>query len=89
MDKELESMFARAEELLEELEEEYNNYLHTKKVSRRARNLTHEVLEKLKDALEHTLRKAWEKFIAPSLSDEDIQKALIYFPAENDLHSFR
>lgn len=89
MDKELESMFARAEELLEELEEEYNNYLHTKKVSRRARNLTHEVLEKLKDALEHTLRKAWEKFIAPNLSDEDKQKARIYFPAENDLNSFR
>jgi type II secretory pathway predicted ATPase ExeA len=57
MDKELESMFTRAEKLLGELEEEYNSCLHVKNVTEEAKHLTHEVLEKLKNVLNHTMAK--------------------------------
>ena len=89
MDKELESMFTRAEKLLGELEEEYNNCLHAKNVTEEAKHLTHEVLEKLKNVLNHTMIKVWEKIIAPDLSDEDKKKRAISFPTSNSLQSFR
>ncbi len=88
MDKGLESMFTRAEKLLGELEKEYNSCLHAKNVTEEAKHLTHEVLEKLKNALNHTMAKAWEKIIAPDLSAADKKKRDISFPTSNSLQSF-
>jgi len=89
MDKELTSMFTRAEKLLGELEEEYNSCLHAKNVTDKAKHLTHEVLEKLKNALNHTMAKVWEKIIAPDLSDKGKKERDISFPTSNSLQSFR
>ncbi len=46
MDTELESMLDRADELVVDLEGEYKKCLQLQNVTERAKNLTHEVLEK-------------------------------------------
>ncbi len=89
MDPELESMLDRADELIRDLEAEYKNCLKAQNVSERAKNLTHEVLEKLKNVLDHTMRRAWRKYIAPNLLERDRERVLVYFPIASDLHSFR
>ncbi len=89
MGPELESILDRANELLRDLEDEYKSCLRGEKVTERAKNLTHEVLEKLRSALDHTMTRAWGKFIAPNLSDKDRERARVYFPITNDLNSFR
>ncbi len=89
MEPELESMLDRADELLRDLEDEYKDCLKAKKVSERAKNLTHEVLEKLRNALDHIMRMAWGKYIAPNLSEQDRDRVLVYFPIAGDLHSYR
>lgn len=88
MDLELESMLDRADELFRDLEDEYEKCLQTQNVTARVKNLTHEVLEKLKNALDHTMRRAWRRYIAPSLLERDRKRALVYFPIASDLHSF-
>lgn len=89
MDTELESLLDRASELLKDLEGEYGNCLKSQSVTKRAMNLTHEVLEKLRNALDHTMRRAWVKYIAPHLSEKDEERARIYFPIAGDLNSFK
>lgn len=89
MNKELQSMLNRAKELLKELEDEYRASLLSRSVTDRARNLTHEVVERLRAVLDHTMRLAWEKFIAPSLTSKDRGRARVYYPITNDMNSFR
>lgn len=89
MNADLESMLDRADELLKDLEGEYKKSLQAKNVTGRAKNLTHEVLEKLRNALDHTMRMAWGKYIAPNLSEQDRERVLVYFPIGDDLHSYR
>ena len=88
MSSHLESMLDRAEELLRELENEYENCLKDKNVTERAKNLTHEILEKLRSALDHTMRIAWEKCVAPNLSEHDKERARVYFPIASNLKAF-
>jgi len=89
MDTELESMLDRADELLGDLEHEYKDCLKLQNVTPRARNLTHEVLEKLRHSLDHAMYIIWEKHIAPTLSEQKRKRARIYFPITNELSSFR
>jgi len=83
MDTEIESQFKRAEELLEELEKEYKTSLHKKIISTRAKNLTHEVLSKLRGTLDHSMRIFFEKNISPTLLPQEEKKARVYFPIVN------
>lgn len=87
MDKHLESMFARAKKLLGELKEEYTICLHSRTVSDEAKNLTHEVLEKLKNILDNTMSKFWIKYIAPNLSEEEREKVRPGFPIGNSFNA--
>lgn len=87
MDSELQSMLDRAGELLKELKDEYESSLGVQKVTNKAKILTHEILEKLRHALDHTMSRAWEKFIAPNLSEEDKEKAHVYFPIGKNPHA--
>ncbi|GAH34724.1 unnamed protein product, partial [marine sediment metagenome] len=89
MDAELESMLDRADELIGDLEDEYKNCLKAKNITTRAQNLTHEVLEKLRHALDHAMRGAWDKYVSPHLSEKDRNRARVYFPIVNDLQNFR
>ena len=88
INRELKSMLDRAGELLGDLEDEYKKCLQAQNVTARAMNLTHEVLEKLRSALDHTMRIIWEKYIAPNLSKQAGKRARVYFPITNDLGSF-
>lgn len=89
MGPELKSILDRADELLKDLEGEYTRCLHSHKVTERAKNITHEILEKLRNALDQTMRKAWEKYISPAISDQERKRARVYFPITSDLNSFR
>jgi hypothetical protein len=89
MDSGLASMLKRAEELLQDLEDEYQKCLESKDVTERAQNLTHEVLDKLRSSLDHAMARAWIKYVAPNLSDKDRQRARVYFPIASDLDSLR
>lgn len=80
----------RASELLRELRDEYSNCLTTRQVSDRAEQLTHEVLERLRSVLDRLARKYWVNRIAGTLSQDDRDRALVYFPitsAQNDFDS--
>ena len=82
-------MLDRANELLKDLENEYSGCLKARNVTERAKNLSNEVLEKLRHLLDHTMRRAWRQYIEPNLSDPDRQRARVYFPIASDSHSFR
>jgi hypothetical protein len=91
MDSELESMLDRADELLGDLEDEYNDCLKTQKVSERAKNLAPEIVVKLRSALDHTMIRAWDKYVSPNLSEQDRSRTRkhVYFPITSDSDSFR
>ncbi len=89
MDSELESMFDRADELISDLEDEYNNCLKAQKVSERAKNLAPEIVVKLRSALDHAMRWAWNKHVSPNLVEQDRKRAHVYFPITSGLGSFR
>lgn len=88
MDPDLSSMLDRADELLVQLEQECTLCLKSEEVSRRARNIAHEVLDKLRSSLDQAMRRAWDKQMAPHLSQDERRKARVYFPVSSDLHSF-
>ncbi len=89
MDPVLASMLDRASELHEELENEYKKCLQTQNVTERAKNLTHEVLDKLRSVLDHAMARAWRKYVAPNLLEQDRKHARVYFPITSDLDSLR
>ncbi len=88
MNLEIKSILDRADELLKDLEEEYKDCLQTHTITARAKNITHEVLEKLRSALDQTMMRAWEKYILLNLSDQQKKCARVYFPVAGDLNSF-
>ncbi len=65
---------------MNELEVEYNKALDTEEVTDRAINLTHEILLKLRAILDQVMYKYFEQKIASNLTDEEKQKARVYFP---------
>jgi hypothetical protein len=86
MSVQVDSMLDRADELLKELQNEYDSCLQAHSVTERAKNLTHEVLEKLRNTLDHTMRMAWDKYIALNLSEQDKKRARVYFPIVDNLN---
>ncbi len=83
MDSDIKSQLDRAKELKKELEESYNSDLKSKIVSDKTRNLTQEILTKIRSLLDQAMCKFFEKEIAPSLSNENKNKARVYFPLIN------
>lgn len=88
MNLEIKSILDRADELLKDLEEEYKDCLQTHKITAWSKNITHEVFEKLRSALDQTMMRAWEKYISPNLSDQQKKRVRVYFPVAGDLNSF-
>jgi hypothetical protein len=89
VDSELESMLDRADELIGNLKDEYQKCLNSQTVTNRAQNITHEVLEKLRHALDHAMWRAWNKYVSPNLSENSRNSARVYFPIADDLRNFR
>lgn len=88
MNTNIEMSMERADELVSDMEEEYNKSLQSRAVSNRAVHFTHEVCERLRSVLDRLARLYWEKHISPLLADEDRPKATIYFPITADKNSF-
>ncbi len=88
---EIEILFERARELKNELMMEYEKCINDDKgPSLRAMCLTHEVLERIRVALDHTMRKYWNKHCLQGLSKEDKKKRInVYFPIRKDILSFK
>ena len=78
----------RADELYQELMEEYDRSLREKNVRDRAIQLTHEVCERLRSVLDRTARRYWDLHVAPSLSDKDKKDAKVYFPITTSQQGF-
>lgn len=87
MNRNITACLDRADELLVQLEAEYSACLTSKAVSAKAEQLTHEVTERLRSALDRTARVYWDQTIKPNISPEDAQRATIYFPIAADDHS--
>ena len=88
MNRNLEIALTRASELFSDLEKEYESSLQAQSVSARAEQLTHEVAERLRSALDRTARCYWDQKVAASLSKNDRERANIYFPIADDQNSF-
>lgn len=88
VDTKLQVSLQRADELLNELQHEYHCCLQTKKVSDRAEQLTHEVIERLRSVLDRLARRYWTLHISNFISEEDRERALVYFPVTEAINDF-
>ena len=80
MDQDIQSQLDRAKELLQELENACKNDLQAKNVSGKTKNLTQEVLLKIRHLLDQAIYKFFERHYLSDLSDSDKRSARIYFP---------
>jgi hypothetical protein len=80
MDQDLQSQIDRAKELLQELENACDTDLQAKDVSGKTRNLSQEVLLKVRHSLDQSIYKFFEKYYLPNLSNVDKKSARVYFP---------
>lgn len=84
MDQDIRSQIQRAKDLLRELEESCNADFKSKTVSEKTKNLTQEVLTKMRHVLDQSMYRLFEKIIAPSLSVDKKNRARVYFPISRD-----
>ncbi len=88
--REIESQFNRAEELLSDLETSAQNDLTQQDVSDRTRNLTQEILAKVRMLFDQSMHAFFEKEYLPKLSAPESEKAKVYFlmlSSKSDLKS--
>ena len=80
MDKDIKSQIERAKKLFGELKASCKKDLENKSISDDTKNLTPEILQKMRGLLDQSLYSFFEKNIAPKLSENEKGKARIYFP---------
>jgi hypothetical protein len=80
MDRNFQSQFDRANELLLDLHNSYNADLTSKVVSERTKNLSQEIMVKIKSSLDQAMRKFYTKHYQPTLAPTDHARAKVYFP---------
>ncbi len=80
MDQDIQSQLDRAKELLKELETACNNDLQAKDVSGKTKNLSQEVLLKIRHLLDQSIYKFFEKYYFSNLSEANKKSAKVYFP---------
>ena len=78
------AMFDRSKELYAELMEEYKKCIETNEISNKARIITHEVIEKCRHALDHSIRVYWNKNYSHLYSHKNI-----YFPITQKVEHFK
>jgi hypothetical protein len=83
--KNLATSLDRADEILKDLLAEYDACLHSKSVSGRALQLTHDICVLLCRVLDRTARKYWETHVSSSLPQKDRDSADIYFPVATNV----
>lgn len=80
MDQDIQSQIDRAKEILQDLERACNADLQEKNVSGKTKNLSQEVLMKIKHLLDQAIYKFFEKHYFHNLSEADKKSAKVYFP---------
>jgi hypothetical protein len=80
MDQDIQSQLDRAKELMQDLEMACNVDLQEKNVSEKTKNLTQEVLLKIRHLLDQAIRKFFEKYYFNGLSDSEKKSTKVYFP---------
>ena len=88
MNHNLASSLDRADELLNDLTNEYNRSLTEKHVSARAVDLTHEICEKLRGVLDRLARRYWEQHVLPEITAENRKASKVYFPIAKSQEAF-
>jgi len=86
MDIELQGILDRADELKEDFRKELDYCIENRQVTERAKNLYHEVLIKLRSALDIIMSKVREKYVSPVPKEN--KKLNIYFPICKDQQHF-
>ena len=81
------SMISRAEDIVRELETTYQHDLGEKDVSAKARNLTHEILEKCSNALDQAMTILFDYEIRSRLPEAPKRGG--YFPIAKDIDAYR
>ncbi len=79
------SMFNRAEELIDDLMKEYKKCIESDNISEKAKNITHEIIEKYRNILDHSFRIYWDKKYSCLCKDEYVP---VYFPIYEKSSSF-
>ena len=82
MDEDIQSQLERAKELLQELEKACDNDLQAKNVSGKTKNLSQEVLLKVRHLLDQAIYKFFEKHYLSSLyalEKMQLKKAFLHF----------
>ncbi len=80
MNKDIKSQLDRTKELQGELEESCNKDLASHEVSSRTKNLTQEVVLKLRHVLDQAFFSFYEKNYLPNLTAEEKKAVRVYFP---------
>lgn len=80
MDQDIKSQIERAKELLQDLKLSCQKDLGERVVSERTKNLTQEVLIKMRHVLDQAMSRFFEKNIAQTLIEKNKKNAKIYFP---------
>jgi hypothetical protein len=82
MDAEMDGVVARIQEFINDLSAEYQKHIDNPEVTERAKNLFHEVLVKMRSALDMTMYRIWKKYAPPYPTPEKMMKAAkgVYFP---------
>lgn len=83
MHQDIISQIERAKELLNDLEISCEKDISAKSVSEKTKNLTQEVLLKMKHVLDQALYRFFEKHISHKLSAKEKRAVRVYFPAVN------
>lgn len=89
MDQDIKSQLDRAKELLQELEKTCDNDLQAKNVSGKTKNLSQEVLLKIRHLLDQAIYKFFEKYYLLNLSASDKKSARVYFPIISKKEDFK
>src|SRR3989338_7717692 len=87
MDKDIQSQLDRARELLQALENACDNDLRAKDVSGKTKNLSQEVLLKVRHLLDQTIYKFFEKVYFPIVSKNDDLKSVLGRAKMSDLET--
>lgn len=80
MDEDIKLQLDRAKELLQDLENTCRAELQAKMVSGKTRNLSQEVLLKIRHLLDQAMYKFFEKHYFSSITDSDKKSIRVYFP---------
>ena len=80
MDQDIQSQLDRAKELLQELKNSCGTDLNSQNISEKTKNLTQEVLSKIRNLLDQSIHRFFEKHYLQKLAEADQKSAKVYFP---------